>query len=187
MISESLSDTKPGASVTETNILTYMGGYEVVPYTPHEHHLCDRISRQGQNMTFPLFSHFLWNRCFQTWSNLHQLPRETSWVGWERAWVWFIPPTSVDIVTENPLSKAYWEKSPKVPQGASGTSITVPNILPSWFYQCLTLCTTLGPIQHLPGAKVAILAQISPLAKGRTILHILNWLKTRPKAAKTEN
>ena len=139
----------------------------------------------GQNLTFPLFSHFFWNSCFQTWSNLHQLPRETSWVGWERAWVWFIPPTSVDIVTENPLSKAYWEKSPKVPQGASGTSITVPNILPSWFYQCLTLCTTLGLIQHLPGAKVAILAQISPLAKGRTILHILNWLKTRPKAAKT--
>ena len=41
----------------------------------------------GQIVTFPLFSHFFWNSCFQTWSKLHQLPRETSWVGWDRTWV----------------------------------------------------------------------------------------------------
>ena len=36
----------------------------------------------------------------------------------------------------------YWEKSLKVPQCASGTSLTMPNTLPSWSYHYLTLCTT---------------------------------------------
>ena len=39
----------------------------------------------------------------------------------------------------------YGEKSPKVPLGASGTSITIPNTLPWWLYHYSTLCTTLGP------------------------------------------
>ena len=56
--SQSLSDTKPGASVTETNILTYMGGYEVVPHTPHEHHHFDRISGHRPKRDFSSFLSF---------------------------------------------------------------------------------------------------------------------------------
>ena len=63
----------------------------------------------------------------------------------------------------------------------------MPNILPSWFYQCLTLCTTLGPIQHPPGAKMAIFASNSPLDKGGTILSFLNWLKTSPRVLPAHN
>ena len=81
----------------------------------------------------------------------------------------------------------YWEKIPKVPLGVLGTSITMQNTLPSWLYQCLTLRTTFGPFQHLSGVKHAILPLKRPFARGRTILHILNWLKTRPKAANASN
>ena len=63
----------------------------------------------------------------------------------------------------------------------------MPNILPSWFYQCLTLCTTLGPFQHPPGAKIAIFAPNSPLDKGRTVLSFLNWLKTSPRVLPAHN
>ena len=75
----------------------------------------------------------------------------------------------------------YWEKRPKAPQGVLGTLIKIQNTLPSWPYRYLILRTTFGPIQHLPGAKNAIFAQNSPFARGMTILHILNSLKTRQK------
>ena len=60
---QSLRDTKPGASVTETNILSYIGGYEVVSHTPHEHHHSDRIFRQRPKWDFSSFlSFFSWQR-----------------------------------------------------------------------------------------------------------------------------
>ena len=51
-----LTDTKPGASVTEKNILSFMGVYEVVSHTPHEHHHSDRIFGQRPKCDFFLFS-----------------------------------------------------------------------------------------------------------------------------------
>ena len=81
----------------------------------------------------------------------------------------------------------YWEKSLKVPKIASGTSLTIPNTLPGWSYQYLTLCTTLRTFFHLPGAKMTILASNSPLGRGRTILHILKWLETHPKVVNALN
>ena len=96
-----------------------------------------------------------------------QLPKETALFAWG---------------TENPL---YWEQRPKVHQGVLGTSITMPNTLPSLLYQYLTLCATFGPFQHLTGAKMAILAPKCPLGRWKTILHILNWLETHPKVVNT--
>ena len=56
--SQCLTDTKPGASVTETNILSFMGGYDVISHTPHEHHHSDRIFGQRPKCDFSSFLSF---------------------------------------------------------------------------------------------------------------------------------
>ena len=44
------------------------------------------------------------------------LPGETLWMEWGTAWVSFIPPTSVGIVTENPLTGRKAQKCPQALQ-----------------------------------------------------------------------
>ena len=62
--SQCLTDTKPGASVTETNILSFMGGYDVISHTPHEHHHSDRIFGQRPKCDFSSFLSFFLDRGF---------------------------------------------------------------------------------------------------------------------------
>ena len=41
-----------------------MGGYEVVPHTPHEHHPCDRISGHRPKRDFSSFLSFFLEQLF---------------------------------------------------------------------------------------------------------------------------
>ena len=155
-----------------------MAGYEVVSHTPHEHHHSDRIFGQRPKCDFYSFLTFFSGQRLPYMIKPSSVTKRKIMVGIVKCLgIVYTPHQCWYSDRKSP----YWEKSLKVPQCASGTSLTMPNTLPSWSYQYLTLCTTLGTFLHLPEAEMTILALNSPLGRGRTILHILKWLKTHPK------
>ena len=91
-------------SVTERKLPVQLWNFHQGSYTPQEHHPSDRIFGQMPECDFFFFLLYFRNSGYYTWSNPHQLPRETLWRELVRTWVWFLPPTSVGIVTENPLT-----------------------------------------------------------------------------------
>ena len=177
-------DTEPGASVTETNILSFMGVYEVVSHTPHEHHHCDRIFGQRPNCDFSSFLSFFSGQRLPYMIKPSSVTKRNNMEGVVKCMGMVYTPHQCWY---SDRKSPYWEKSLKVSKFASGTSLTIPNTLPSWSYQHLTLCTTLGTFLHLPGAKMTILASNSPLGRERTILQILKCLKNHPKVVNALN
>ena len=101
-------------SVTERKLPVQLWNFHQGSYTPQEHHPSDRIFGQMPECDFFFFLLYFRNSGYYTWSNPHQLPRETLWRGRVRTWVWFLPPTSVGIVTENPLTGRKANKCLKV-------------------------------------------------------------------------
>ena len=125
--SQSPTDTKPGAPVTETNILTYMGGYEVVPHTPHEHHPSDRIFGQRPKCDFSSFP-----LVFLDWLVPYMIKPSSvtkrnimDWIG-KGLGIVYTPHQCRYSDRKAPC----WDESPKVPYGAFGTSIIILNTLP---------------------------------------------------------
>ena len=101
-------------SVTERKLPVQLWNFHQGSYTPQEHHPSDRIFGQIPKYDFFFFLLYFCNNGHYTWSNPHQLPRETLWRELVRTWVWFLPPTSVGIVTENPLTGRKAKKCPEV-------------------------------------------------------------------------
>ena len=79
-------------------------------YPPQTSPWWQNFSWYSRKVIFFGFLFFSWIRRFHTQSYLPQLPRETLWMWWIRPLLLFIPPTSIDIVTENCVFLQDWMK-----------------------------------------------------------------------------
>ena len=155
-----------------------------VSYTPHERYLCDRIfHREQKNRSFG-FRLLISDLMLAIFTKTSSVTKRNIMDGVKKVVGMAYTPHQCSY---SDRKSPYWEKSPKVSEGTSGTLITIPNTLSWWLYLYSTLCTILGPFQHRPGPQMAILAPNRPLGKGRTVLHILNSLKTCSKVVNAKN
>ena len=79
-------------------------------YPPQTSPRWQNFSWYSRKVIFFGFLFFSWIRRFHTRSYLPQLPRETLWMWWTRPLLLFIPPTSIDIVTEKCVLPQDWMK-----------------------------------------------------------------------------
>ena len=169
-----------GESVTERKLPVQLWNFHQGSYTPQEHHPSDRIFGQIPKYDFfcflLYFSLYMFKPSSVTKRNIMEGTGKVMGMVFTPHQCWYSDRKSL-----------YWEKKPTSAFRCLGASITIPNTLPWWFYQYWTLWTTLGPFKDLPGAKNAVLALFSPFARGRTVLHILNWLKNCPKVENAQN
>ena len=122
--SQSLTDMKPGAPVTESNILSFMGVYEVVSHTPHEHHHCDRIFGQRPNCDFSSFLSFFSGQRLPYMIKPSSVTKRNNMEGVVKCMGMVYTPHQCWY---SDRKSPYLEKSWKVSEGTSGTWITIPN------------------------------------------------------------
>ena len=113
--------------VTERNAYVYMRNPEVAPYTCHEYYLCDRIFVYKENISVSLKFNFLGGSKALYIVKPSSVTRRNIMDGMGNGLgIVYTPHQCWYSDRKSP----YGEKSPKVPLGASGTSITIPNTLP---------------------------------------------------------
>ena len=165
------------------NSLSTCGTFTRAPIPPRNTTLVTEFLNNCQSETFSFSLLYFCNSGYYTWSNPHQLPRDTLWRGRVRTWVWLLPPTSVGIVTENPLTGRKANKCPKVLRNTNNnTKHSALMILPIF-----NLLNHTWAISRPPRGHKCCFAPKCPFARGRTILNILNWLQTCPKVINAQN